>query len=191
MVNFKSIADKAKGVFKKPEAKEGETTPDKKPNELLSDIKKYEEKIAKKDYSGDSGATELKEEVDAGTISKESYEEVMDALDIKDEGVKTGPKAEAAPAKTPKPTEKPVKPVEKPAAKPGEKGTGVVLSPKKEEMPSERILKAMGTGGDDKLDRMIELLEEIRDSLSKKKKPAKKTRKKPKKAKKTAKKKKK
>ncbi len=189
MVNFKSIADKAKGVFKKPKKQEGETTqPDKKPNELLSDIKKYEEKISKKDYSGDSGTTELKEEVDAGIISKESYKEVMDALDIKDEGVTTEPKAGEAPKPVeaskdaPKDAPKPVKTEEKSVTK----SSGVVISPKKDEMPSERIMRAMGTDGEDKLDRMIELLEDIRDSLSKKKKPIKK----PKKAKKPAKKKK-
>ena len=95
MVNFKSIAEKAKGVFKKPETNQAQEGVEKKPEDLLGDIKRYEEKISQKDYSGPAGMGELKEEVDAGTISKESYGEVMEALNIKDEGVKTGPKPKA------------------------------------------------------------------------------------------------
>jgi hypothetical protein len=183
MVSFKSIADKAKGVFKKPEA--GQET-EKKPGDLLEDIKRYEEKISKKDFSGDSGAGELKEEVDAGTISKESYAEVMQALDIKDEGVKTGPMPVARP-ETPQKTAEPApKPAPKAAESAPKKPAGVVVEPKKEEMPSERIMRAMG-GEEDKFDRIISLLEEIKDSLGKKrtakegpkKRPAKKKAKKP------------
>ncbi len=184
MVNFKSIAEKAKGVFKKQEKKE---EVEKKPGDLLNEIKKYEEKISKKDYS--PGVGELKEELEAGTISEESYKEVMGALGIKDEGVKTVPKAVAEQqpmadkpdvkatetSKTKSlPEEETKKQEPKKAEKPNIeaketiKPSGVVIEPKKEEMPSERIMKAMA-GGEDKFDRIIELLEEIRDLLKKEK----------------------
>ena len=88
--------------------KEGENI-EKKPEDLLADIKKYENKISEKKPEQSSALDELKDEADTGGISKSSFNEIAQALGVDsekipkdDKGVAIMPK-DAKPSKAAKP----------------------------------------------------------------------------------------